>query len=162
MVDYARRMPHFSQIPREDQILLLTTGWNEILIANIAWRSIGVRMLSRRQYLLIVFLFSLSLQCLDIESQNSDGSFERRIKFAQPQQMWFDTNFTYHRNSAAQAGVVAIFDRILSELSIKMKRLNMDEGDLSCLKAIILFNPDIRGLSANSRPEIEMCREKVG
>ncbi|KAL5288645.1 RXRA family protein [Megaselia abdita] len=140
MVDYARRMPHFSQIPREDQILLLKTGWNEILIANIAWRSIG---------------------CLDIESQNLDGSFERRIKFAQPQQMWFDTNFTYHRNSAAQAGVVAIFDRILSELSIKMKRLNMDEGDLSCLKAIILFNPDIRGLSANSRPEIEMCREKL-
>lgn len=37
----------------------------------------------------------------------------------------------------------------------------MDEGDLSCLKAIILFNPDIRGLSPNSRPEIEMCREKV-
>lgn len=75
--------------------------------------------------------------------------------------MWFDTNFTYHRNSAVQAGVCPMFDRILQELSIKMKRLNMDQGDLSCLKAIILFNPDIRGLSASSRPEIEMCREKV-
>lgn len=162
MVDYARRMPHFSQIPREDQILLLKTGWNEILIANIAWRSIGVSWLNLLSAATNIYSHCLYLQCLDIEPPNSEGSFERRIKFAQPQQMWFDTNFTYHRNSAAQAGVVAIFDRILSELSIKMKRLNMDEGDLSCLKAIILFNPDIRGLSPSSRPEIEMCREKVG
>ena len=73
--------------------------------------------------------------------------------------MWIDTNFTYHRNSAARAGLVQIFDRILSELSIKMKRLNVDEGDLACLKAIVLFNPDIRGLK--TRQEIEICREKV-
>jgi nuclear receptor subfamily 2 group B protein 4 len=50
-------------------------------------------------------------------------------------------NFTLHRNSAQQAGVAAIFDRILSELSIKMKRLDIDKAELACLKAIILYNP---------------------
>lgn len=59
----------------------------------------------------------------------------------QPQLMCLGPNFTLHRNSAQQAGVAPIFDRILSELSIKMKRLDIDKSELSCLKAIILFNP---------------------
>lgn len=55
--------------------------------------------------------------------------------------MCLGPNFTLHRNSAHQAGVAMIFDRILSELSVKMKRLNIDRAELTCLKAIILFNP---------------------
>lgn len=55
--------------------------------------------------------------------------------------MCLGPNFTLHRNSANQAGVAPIFDRILSELSVKMKRLNIDRAELTCLKAIILFNP---------------------
>lgn len=54
--------------------------------------------------------------------------------------MCLGPNFTLHRNSAETAGVVAIFDRILSELSVKMNRLNIDKVELACLKAIILFN----------------------
>lgn len=42
---------------------------------------------------------------------------------------------------AVQAGVVQIFDRVLSELSLKMKRLDIDLTELCCLKAIIVFNP---------------------
>jgi nuclear receptor subfamily 2 group B member 4 len=55
--------------------------------------------------------------------------------------MCLGPNFTLHRNSAQQAGVAPIFDRILSELSLKMKRLGIDKSELACLKAIILFNP---------------------
>lgn len=55
--------------------------------------------------------------------------------------MCLGPNFTLHRNSANQAGVSQTFDRILSELSVKMKRLNIDRAELTCLKAIILFNP---------------------
>lgn len=55
--------------------------------------------------------------------------------------MCLGPNFTLHRNSAHQAGVAPIFDRILSELSVKMKRLSIDRAELTCLKAIILFNP---------------------
>lgn len=42
LIDYARRMPHFSQLPREDQVMLLRSGWNELMIASVAWRSIEV------------------------------------------------------------------------------------------------------------------------
>lgn len=42
---------------------------------------------------------------------------------------------------AVQAGVVQIFDRILSELSVKMKRLDIDPTELTLLKSIVVFNP---------------------
>lgn len=42
---------------------------------------------------------------------------------------------------AVQAGVVQIFDRILSELSLKMKRLDVDLTELCLLKSIVVYNP---------------------
>uniref|UniRef100_A0A1A9VRP2 Nuclear receptor subfamily 2 group B member 4 n=3 Tax=Glossina TaxID=44049 RepID=A0A1A9VRP2_GLOAU len=142
MVEYARRTPHFTHLQREDQVLLLKAGWNELLIANVAW---------------------CSIDSLDVDyatpGVGHDGSFGRRSPIRQPQQLFLNQNFSYHRNSALKANVVSIFDRILSELSIKMKRLNIDRAELACLKAIILFNPDIRGLKC--RADVEVCREKI-
>lgn len=142
MFEYARRVPHFSQLQREDQIMLLKAGWNELLIANVAW---------------------CSIDSLDEEYATTgvghDSAFGRRSPVRQPQQLFLNKNFSYHRNSALKAGVASIFDRILSELSVKMKRLNIDRSELACLKAIILFNPDIRGLKCRS--DVEVCREKI-
>ncbi|XP_068157710.1 protein ultraspiracle [Drosophila tropicalis] len=140
MVEYARLMPHFAQLPLDDQVILLKAAWNELLIANVAWCSIG--------------------SVDDVSSgMGHDSAFERRSPVLQPQQLFLNQSFSYHRNSAIKAGVSTIFDRILSELSVKMKRLNLDRRELTCLKAIILYNPDIRGIK--NRAEIEMCREKV-
>ncbi|XP_023177715.1 protein ultraspiracle [Drosophila hydei] len=140
MVEYARLMPHFAQLPLDDQVILLKAAWNELLIANVAW---------------------CSIESLDeaIAGVGHDSGFERRSPVMQPQQLFLSQSFSYHRNSAIKAGVHAIFDRILSELSVKMKRLNLDRRELSCLKAIILYNPDIRGIK--NREDIELCREKV-
>ena len=46
-----------------------------------------------------------------------------------------------HRNSAHAAGVGSIYDRLLTELVVKMREMKMDKTELACLKAIILFNP---------------------
>lgn len=46
LIEYARRTPHFAQLQREDQITLLRAGWNELLIATVAWRSIEVIMIT--------------------------------------------------------------------------------------------------------------------
>lgn len=87
---------------------------------------------------------------------------------------------TLHRNSALQAGVGTMFDRVLSELSLKMKNMRMDISELACLKSIILFNPgmqtifirfcdwesndfsnvsDIRGIKNPS--EVDLLRAKI-
>lgn len=69
------------------------------------------------------------------------------------------TGLTVHRDSAHQAGVGAIFDRVLTELVAKMREMRMDKAELGCLRAIILFNPDVRGLK--SQQQVEILREKV-
>lgn len=42
LIEYARRMPYFIKLEREDQVTLLRASWNELLIATVAWRSIEV------------------------------------------------------------------------------------------------------------------------
>ncbi|XP_046676845.1 retinoic acid receptor RXR-alpha-A [Homalodisca vitripennis] len=118
LVEWAKHIPHFTSLPMDDQVLLLRTGWNELMIAAFSHRSIGVR----------------------------DG-----IVLA--------TGVTIYRNSAQQAGVGMIFDRVLTELVSKMRDMHMDKTELGCLRSIILFNPTVRGLK--SQAEVESLREKV-
>lgn len=44
-------------------------------------------------------------------------------------------------NVIFQAGLVHIFDRVLSEVVVKMRDMKVDKAELGCLKSIILFNP---------------------
>ncbi|XP_067830217.1 retinoic acid receptor RXR-beta-A-like isoform X5 [Heptranchias perlo] len=118
LVEWAKRIPHFSDLPLDDQVILLRAGWNELLIASFSHRSITVK----------------------------DG-------------ILLATGLHVHRNSAHSAGVGAIFDRVLTELVSKMRDMQMDKTELGCLRAIILFNPDAKGLS--NPAEVEILREKV-
>ncbi|XP_062291254.1 retinoic acid receptor RXR-alpha-A isoform X1 [Scomber scombrus] len=118
LVEWAKRIPHFSELPLDDQVILLRAGWNELLIASFSHRSIAVR----------------------------DG-------------ILLATGLHVHRNSAHSAGVGAIFDRVLTELVSKMRDMQMDKTELGCLRAIVLFNPDSKGLS--NPGEVEALREKV-
>ncbi|XP_046543422.1 retinoic acid receptor RXR-like isoform X1 [Haliotis rubra] len=118
LVEWAKRIPHFTELPLEDQVILLRAGWNELLIAGFSHRSIAVK----------------------------DG-------------ILLATGLHVHRSSAHQAGVGTIFDRVLTELVAKMREMKMDKTELGCLRAIVLFNPDAKGLSAVQ--EVEQLREKV-
>jgi len=44
------------------------------------------------------------------------------------------TGAAVHRHSAQQAGVVTIFDRVLSELVSKMREMKVDKTELGCLR----------------------------
>uniref|UniRef100_UPI00398EC2C7 retinoic acid receptor RXR-gamma-A-like isoform X3 n=1 Tax=Pristiophorus japonicus TaxID=55135 RepID=UPI00398EC2C7 len=118
LVEWAKRIPHFSDLPLDDQVILLRAGWNELLIASFSHRSISVK----------------------------DG-------------ILLATGLHVHRSSAHSAGVGSIFDRVLTELVSKMKDMQMDKTELGCLRAIVLFNPDAKGLS--NPGEVESLREKV-
>ncbi|XP_062873317.1 retinoic acid receptor RXR-gamma-A isoform X2 [Trichomycterus rosablanca] len=118
LVEWAKRIPHFSQLPLDDQVILLRAGWNELLIASFSHRSVSV----------------------------NDG-------------IVLGSGLHVHRSSAHTAGVGSIFDRVLSELVSKMKDMQMDRTELGCLRAIVLFNPDAKGLSSVCK--VEALREKV-
>jgi len=118
LVEWAKRVPHFTALPLEDQVILLRAGWNELLIAGFSHRSI----------------------------QAKDG-------------ILLATGLHVHRHSAHQAGVGTIFDRVLTELVAKMREMKMDKTEIGCLRAVVLFNPDAKGLQAMN--EVEQLREKV-
>ncbi|XP_019643399.1 PREDICTED: retinoic acid receptor RXR-alpha-B-like isoform X2 [Branchiostoma belcheri] len=118
LVEWAKRIPHFSDLPIDDQVILLRAGWNELLIAAFSHRSIDVK----------------------------DG-------------ILLASGLHVHRSSAHQAGVGTIFDRVLTELVAKMRDMKMDKTELGCLRAIVLFNPDAKGLTDPSL--VESLREKV-
>ena len=99
-------------------MILLKSGWNELLIAGFSHRSMNVK----------------------------DG-----IVLA--------TGLVVHRNSAHQAGVGAIFDRVLIELVAKMRELKMDKTELGCLRSIVLFNPEAKNLKATT--QVELLRDKI-
>ncbi|XP_050675477.1 protein ultraspiracle homolog isoform X1 [Leptidea sinapis] len=134
LVVWARDIPHFSQLEMDDQVMLIKACWNELLLFAIAWRS---------------------MEYLEDERENMDGTRTA----SPPQLMCLMPGMTLHRNSALQAGVGQIFDRILSELSLKMRALRVDQAEYVALKGIILLNPDVKGLK--NRQEVDVLREKM-
>ncbi|XP_067951195.1 retinoic acid receptor RXR-alpha-B-like [Watersipora subatra] len=118
LVEWAKRIPQFPSLIATDQVSLLRSGWNELLILTFAHRSSGVKD---------SIVLSPDLQI--------------------------------HRNTAHQAGVGMLFDRVLTELVSKMREMAMDKTELACLKAITLFNPDVKGLQQSL--DIEVNRENV-
>uniref|UniRef100_A0AAR2JAH6 Retinoic acid receptor RXR n=1 Tax=Pygocentrus nattereri TaxID=42514 RepID=A0AAR2JAH6_PYGNA len=132
LVEWAKRIPHFSELPLDDQVILLRAGWNELLIASFSHRSITVKD---------GILLATGLH-VHRNSAHSAG-----------------VGAIFDRESAHNAEVGAIFDRVLTELVSKMRDMQMDKTELGCLRAIILFNPDAKGLSSPS--EVELLREKV-
>ncbi|XP_020295362.1 retinoic acid receptor RXR-alpha-B isoform X2 [Pseudomyrmex gracilis] len=52
-----------------------------------------------------------------------------------------------------------IFDRVITELVSKMREMKMDKTELGCLRSIILFNPDVRGLKEPKY--VNSLREKI-
>lgn len=132
LVEWAKKIPHFSELPLDDQVILLRAGWNELLIAAFSHRSISVK----DEILLATGLH------VSRDSTHNLGV-----------EAFFD------RESAHSAEVGALFDRVLTELVCKMRDMQMDKTELGCLRAIVLFNPDAKGLSSTS--EVELLREKV-
>jgi hypothetical protein len=118
LVEWSKKIPHFTDLPMEDQVLLLRAGWNELLIAGFSHRSMTIK-----------------------------------------EAIVLSSGFIIHRNTAHQAGVGTIFDRVLTELVAKMREMKVDKTELGCLRAIVLFNPDAKGLKAVA--EVEGIREKI-
>uniref|UniRef100_A0A8C8FAY0 Retinoic acid receptor RXR n=1 Tax=Oncorhynchus tshawytscha TaxID=74940 RepID=A0A8C8FAY0_ONCTS len=99
LVEWAKRIPHFSELPLDDQVILLRAVW-AVLCCWLMVRSLRA--------------------CL----------------------------------------CVSLFpSRVLTELVSKMRDMQMDKTELGCLRAIVLFNPDSKGLS--NPGEVEALREKV-
>ncbi|XP_037081750.1 LOW QUALITY PROTEIN: retinoic acid receptor RXR-like [Pollicipes pollicipes] len=118
LIEWAKRIPHFLELHRADQVALLSAGWNELIIASLSYRSVQ-----------------------------------------HPNTIRLGNDLNVGQDLADSVGLKDIFERMLVELVTKMRDMKMDLVELGCLRTIVLFNPDAKGLK--SVELVERLREHV-
>ncbi|UXI21121.1 hypothetical protein NH340_JMT07064 [Sarcoptes scabiei] len=118
LFEWARQIPNFNELNPEDQVSLMKAGWNELLIAEFAHRSIDA---------------------------------DKVLVLSQ--------GFYINEQAAKSTGIGEVFQRVLTELVSKMREMQMDKIELGCLRAIVLFNPELKNLKTGGN--VEQYRDKV-
>lgn len=117
LVEWAKYIPCFCELPLDDQVALLRAHAGEHLILGVARRSISHK---------------------DILLLGNDGIIPRNT-------------------TDAEIGRVAI--RILDELVKPLREVQIDDSEFACLKAIVFFDQDAKGL--NDSVKIKSFRYQV-
>ncbi|ETE66073.1 Hepatocyte nuclear factor 4-beta, partial [Ophiophagus hannah] len=105
LVEWAKCIPVFCELPLDDQVALLRAHAGEHLLLGVAKRSIPYT-----NFLLLGNDFIIPMQCPELE-------------------------------------IARVAIRILDELVKPLRDIQIDENEYACLKAIVFFDPDCKGLS---------------
>ncbi|XP_007477311.1 hepatocyte nuclear factor 4-beta-like isoform X1 [Monodelphis domestica] len=105
LVEWAKYIPVFCELPLDDQVALLRAHAGEHLLLGVAKRSIPYT-----DFLLLGNDFIIPMHCPELE-------------------------------------IARVAIRILDELVKPLREIQIDDNEYACLKAIIFFDPDCKGLS---------------
>ncbi|XP_065497334.1 hepatocyte nuclear factor 4-beta-like isoform X2 [Caloenas nicobarica] len=105
LVEWAKYIPAFCELPLDDQVALLRAHAGEHLLLGVAKRSIPYT-----DFLLLGNDFIIPMHCPELE-------------------------------------IARVATRILDELVKPLRDIQIDDNEYACLKAIIFFDPDCKGLS---------------
>uniref|UniRef100_A0AAR5PVH1 Nuclear receptor subfamily 2 group B member 4 n=1 Tax=Dendroctonus ponderosae TaxID=77166 RepID=A0AAR5PVH1_DENPD len=117
LLEWAKLLPHFTQLNMQDQIVLLKNSWNELHIMALAHRSMTVQ-----------------------------------------QGILLATGLTINESLSHAIGVGNIYVWIQDFIN-KLREIRVDKTELACLRAVILFNPEFRGLVC--KEDVNVIREKI-
>ncbi|XP_072014317.1 hepatocyte nuclear factor 4-gamma-like [Amphiura filiformis] len=106
LVEWAKYIPCFCELPLDDQVALLRAHAGEHLVLGAAQRSLGFK-----DYLIL------------------------------------SNEVILPRHSPDQMDINRVASRVLDELVKPMRDVGLDEQEFACLKAIVFFDPDAKGLS---------------
>uniref|UniRef100_A0A6J0UEI9 Hepatocyte nuclear factor 4-beta-like n=1 Tax=Pogona vitticeps TaxID=103695 RepID=A0A6J0UEI9_9SAUR len=109
LVEWAKYIPAFCELPLDDQVALLRAHAGEHLLLGVAKRSIPYT-----DFLLLGNDFIIPMQCPELE-------------------------------------IARVATRILDELVKPLREIQIDENEYACLKAIVFFDPDCKGLSEGGK-----------
>ncbi|KAL7302941.1 hypothetical protein TKK_0004168 [Trichogramma kaykai] len=150
-VKWAKNLPSFASLPFRDQVILLEEAWSELFLLNaVQW-------------------------CLPLESSPlfSAAELSALTMQQQQQQQQQQTMSLHHPHSGLQlhggGGAphqpppplpasksnhqVACDVRYLHDILHRYKSVMVDPAEFACMKAIILFRPETRGLKDSSQIE---------
>ncbi|CAK7289330.1 Hepatocyte nuclear factor 4-gamma [Vulpes lagopus] len=122
LVEWAKYIPAFSELPLDDQVALLRAHAGEHLLLGATKRSMMYK---------------------DI--------------------LLLGNNYVIHRNSS-EVEISRVANRVLDELVRPFQEIQIDDNEYACLKAIVFFDPDAKGLSdpvkiKNMRFQVQLSLE---
>uniref|UniRef100_A0A8C0ND84 Hepatocyte nuclear factor 4 gamma n=1 Tax=Canis lupus familiaris TaxID=9615 RepID=A0A8C0ND84_CANLF len=122
LVEWAKYIPAFSELPLDDQVALLRAHAGEHLLLGATKRSMVYK---------------------DI--------------------LLLGNNYVIHRNSS-EVEISRVANRVLDELVRPFQEIQIDDNEYACLKAIVFFDPDAKGLSdpvkiKNMRFQVQLSLE---
>lgn len=122
LVEWAKYIPAFCELPLDDQVALLRAHAGEHLLLGATKRSMVYK---------------------DI--------------------LLLGNNYVIHRNSC-EVEISRVANRVLDELVRPFQEIQIDDNEYACLKAIVFFDPDAKGLSdpvkiKNMRFQVQLSLE---
>ncbi|XP_074037460.1 hepatocyte nuclear factor 4 isoform X3 [Leptinotarsa decemlineata] len=121
LVEWAKYIPAFTELQLDDQVALLRAHAGEHLLLGLARRSMHLK-----DVLLLGNNYIITKQC--------------------PAVMLPD-----HRNLSPDLSISRVGTRIIDELVKPMNDVQIDDTEFACLKAIVFFDPNAKGLSESAR-----------
>ncbi|KAJ8678610.1 hypothetical protein QAD02_014397 [Eretmocerus hayati] len=121
-VKWAKNLPSFASLPFRDQVILLEEAWSELFLLNaVQW-------------------------CLPLESSSLFSAAELSALALAPHPVHSHPHPGLHLSSASKSSQVASDVRCLHDMLHRYKSVMVDPAEFACMKAIILFRPETRGL----------------
>lgn len=150
IISWARSLPAFNALRPADQLTLLKNAWNELILCEISYRSSTAAFANG----------GLRSIYPSYENGNRIGS-EHYSHLNLNLSMGSGVTLNGHNVSSVLPCDIdpSIFERVRMDLVPKWRELRADESELGCLRAIILFNTEARGLDQVER--IDAVREDV-
>eukprot|EP00069_Balaena_mysticetus_P021139 bmy_13454T0 len=163
LVEWAKYIPAFCELPLDDQVALLRAHAGEHLLLGATKRSMvykDILLLGIRRHCQMV----LSLHKLDLVGQVlTQALFFLAVNSGKFRVDVQGNNYIIHRNSC-EVEISRVANRVLDELVRPFQEIQIDDNEYACLKAIVFFDPDAKGLSdpvkiKNMRFQVQLSLE---
>ena len=152
LVEWARRTPFFGELPITDQVALLRAGWSSLFLLTTAQTGLPLHVgalvaaagLSLNEELLPPDAPAAAAPPLPSTSTSTSASAPQAdTKPAFSSFPSTDTNAPNAHRSTDKYSVVMDHIRLYQEHIEKLRTLELDTSEYSCLKALVLFSPGI-------------------
>ncbi|KAK0084497.1 hypothetical protein PV325_006919 [Microctonus aethiopoides] len=125
-VKWAKNLPSFASLPFRDQVILLEEAWSELFLLNaVQW-------------------------CLPLETSPLFNAAELTALTLSPHS---HPHSGMHMTNDDKPSQVAADIRHLHDTLQRYKQIMVDPAEFACMKAIVLFRPETRGLKDSSQIE---------
>ncbi|XP_071451821.1 photoreceptor-specific nuclear receptor-like [Hetaerina americana] len=172
-VKWARSIPSFLQLPFRDQAILLEEAWSDLFVLSAAQWSLPIDEDTLLKYALIIWLkfrpvtANNTILLINLVALTRELWGFRNVSLflsALPHPNNVVSLVTASSSQRSSGGIstdaeLAREARRLRDTVERFRSLNVDYTEYACLKALVLFKPDTRGLR-NSK-QVESLQEQT-